>query len=263
MKQWLGWPTLIGLLFLVPFSVHSGVDPSGQAASCVQLAQQATNTQEKAVFNFIQSTLQASQATKDLLCQALRDGFNKNRIAPDRALSLLQRLNQSTAPLQQREDVLIVIGQTLLTLDLPIEMIVSKIEEGMAKGVPMGDILKEISERMVALREVRDFLFARGIKPGAEIAGTQIKLTFAIVDIVITDITGALEDLVRNAKNPEQTAQDASAIKAVVLSRLELDPRVPPELFSFMSKQINDPTSGWLSGLGQIAMNIASRIKKS
>jgi len=261
-KLWV--PMLVGLLFLVGFGVHSGVDPLAalQEASCVQLAQQTNNPNERAVFNFIQSTLQASQSTKDLLCQALRDGFNKSRITSERALSLLQRINQSTAPLEQREGVLLVVAQTLLTLDLPVEMIVSKIEEGMAKGVPMSEILKEISERMLALKEVRDFLLVKGIKVGAEVAGTQLKLTVQIVDRVITDTTGALEDWVRNAKNPEQAAQDASGIKAAVLSRLEMDPQVPRELFSFISKQINDPASGWLSGLVQIAMNIAARIKK-
>ncbi len=264
MKQWLWGPMSIGLLFLVGLGALSGVEPLDalQEPSCLQLAQQTNNPSEKAVFNFIQSTLQASQATKDLLCQALRDGFNKSRITPERALALLQRINQSTAPLEQREGVLLVIAQTLLTLDLPIEMIASKIEEGMAKGVPMGEILKEISERMLALKEVRDFLLVKGIKPGAEVAGTQIKLTVQIVDRVITDITGALEDWVRNAKNPEQAAQDASGIKAAVLSRLELDHQVPRELFNFISKQINDPASGWLSGLVQIAMNIAARIKR-
>lgn len=255
---------LIGLLISMGFWALSGVEPLAalQEASCVQLAQHTTNPVERAVFTFIHTTLQASPSTKDLLCQALRDGFNKTRITPERALSLLQRINQSTAPLEQREGVLMIIAQTLL-MDLPVEMIVSKIEEGMAKGVPMSEILKEISERMLALREVRDFLFLRGIRPGAEVPGTSLKLTLAIVDIVITDITGALEDdLIRKAKNPEQAAQDASAVKAAVLNRLELDQRVPRELFSFIAKQINDPTSGWLSGLVQIAMNIAARIKK-
>jgi len=207
---------------------------------------------EQDVYNYIDQQLHVSAQVKETLKAALKKGFADGRITPERALQFLQRIEATVASVELKEGVLLTIAFALLE-DLPVEMLINKVEEGLAKGVTMDLILAEIQERFFTLREVKLLLDGKGLKVNLEIqVGLfSLKLSITLMDIVITDIAGALEDYVRGGGNPE----DTKGVKEAVISRLRQDKRVPDP----MTNLIEQIVSG--EELSQIAQNIVTRLK--
>lgn len=206
---------------------------------------------EQDVYNYITYSLEASAQTKATLLEAFHRGFADQAITPARALQLLQRVNGSGAAIELREQVLLTIAAALLE-EVPVEMLVSKVEEGLARGRPMEEILAEIGERKATLEEVKALLESKGFKVGIELRlGTvTLTLSFELAGVVITDVAGALEDYVRNGNDPA----DSFAARQAVLLRLQRDRSVPAEVTGWIAASVS------AEELGGIAQNIARRL---
>ena len=205
------------------------------------------------VYDYITCCLEVSAQTKALLLKAFQKGFEDGAITPERALRLLQRVNGSGASIELREQVLITIAEALLQ-EVPVEMLVSKVEEGLAKGRPMDEILAEIRERKATLEEVKALLESKGFKVGVElrIGSATITLSFELTGPVITDVAGALEDYVRNGNDPT----DSFAVKQAVILRLQRDRSVPAAITEWIKANVG------AEELGKIAQQIAKRLEE-
>jgi len=219
------------------------------AAPLVIADQEQVTAQD--VYNYITYSLEASAQTKATLLKAFHKGFEDGALAPARALQLLQRVNGSGAAIELREQVLLTIAAALLE-EVPVEMLVSKVEEGLARGRPMEEILAEIQERKVTLEEVKALLESKGFKVGIElrVGSVTLKLNIGLTGLVITDVAGALEDYVRNGNDPA----DSFAAQQAVLLRLQRDRSVPTALTGWISASVS------AEELGRIAQEIAGRL---
>lgn len=215
-------------------------------------AEQAEVTAQD-VYEYINCCLEVSAQTKSTLIQAFQQGFEEGVMAPERALQLLQEVNESGAELQLREQILLIIAEALLK-GVPPEMLVNKVLEGLKKGVPMSVILAEIGERKATLEEVKALLESKGFKAGIElrIGSATIKVNIELTGLVITDVAGALEDYVRD----EQDLADPFAVKQAVILRLQRDGSVPAAITEWIRTSIS------AEELGRIAQNIAARLEE-
>ncbi len=202
------------------------------------------------VLNLI-AQLPFSAADKNALTTSYKKGMDDGRLTPDQAIQLLQKIGlQSNAPVDQRKDLLVTIGQALLE-ELPVDVLISKAEEGVAKGVPMSAILNEVQERKATLEQVKALFDQRGIRSNA--VDETSPYPQAVIDAAISDVASALEDYVRGGSNPN----DAPAVKGVVLSTLKQDGRLPTGLVSSIDEHLSD------ADLSTIAQAIAARLKQS
>lgn len=203
------------------------------------------------VYDYINCCLEVSAQTKATLLQAFQKGFKEGAIAPQRALQLLQRINGSGAAIELREQVLLTIAKALLE-EVPVEMLMSKVEEGLARGQPMAEILAEIGERKATLEEVKALLEGKGFKIGLElrVGSVTLKLNIGLTGLVITDVAGALEDYVRDGNDPAASL----AVKQAVSLRLQRDRSVPTALTGWVSASVSPDE------FGRIARNIAGRL---
>lgn len=184
---------------------------------------------------------------------AFAKGFADKRITPEVALRLCQRLKQTAAPISLREGILQIIGRALLE-ELPVTMLVDKAFEGLTKGVPLDVINDDLLERKMTLGEVKTLLASKGITANLTIrfGALTVKLSQEVVDMVITEAAGALEDYVRGGGKLE----DANAIKSAVQLRLSRNPLIPQTLTSYIDQVVS--AAEW----AQIAQNIAKRLKR-
>ncbi|HED04319.1 MAG TPA: hypothetical protein ENI60_06090 [Candidatus Fraserbacteria bacterium] len=188
-----------------------------------------------------------STADKNFLADSFQKGLKDGRLTPDQAMDLLQKVGlQNSAPIEQRKDVLVTIGQALVA-GLPVEMLVSKAEEGVAKGVPMSEILKDIQERKTTLTQVKALFDKRQIRSST--ADRASSYTQASIDAAITDVASALEDYVRSGNDPN----DASAVKDAVSKTLKRDGRLTAKLVNLIDEHLSE------IDLGTIAQAIAKR----
>jgi len=221
-------------------------------ASSLAIADQDQVTEED-VYSYINYSLEASAQTKATLIEAFQKGFADGAITPARALHLLQRVNGSGAAIELREQVLLTIAEALLE-EVPVEMLVSKVEEGLAKGRPMDEILAEIQERKATLEEVKALLESKGFVVGGElrVGAVTISLSFQLAGVVITDVAGAIEDYVRGGGNPT----DSFAVRQAVLLRLQRDRSVPSGVTEWVAAAVS------AEELGRIAQNVARRLEE-
>lgn len=208
---------------------------------------------EQDVYDYINCCLEVSARTKATLLEAFKKGFQEGAITPERALKLLQRVNESGAPIPLREQVLLTIAEALLR-SVPVEMLLSKVEEGLAKGRPMDEILWEIRERKATLEEVKALLEGKGFVVGLELqlGAVTVNLTFELAGKVITAVAEALEDYVRGGGDPA----DEIGVKQAVILRLQRDRSIPREITTWLEATISGKE------LSQIAQGIAQRLEQ-
>jgi hypothetical protein len=205
------------------------------------------------VYNYIDCCLEVENfATKDRLKQAFQKGFEDGAVAPQRALQLLQEINESGAELQLREGVLLTIADALLG-SVPVEMLINKVLEGLKRGVPMSGILAEIQERKATLQQVKVLLEGKGFKVGVElpVGNATIEITFEVAGVVITEIAGALEDYVRSGNDP---ANGLAVMRAVALW-LQQDKRISATVVEWVKLSVS--VEEW----SRIAQSIAERLE--
>ncbi|MCK4681534.1 hypothetical protein KAT59_00725, partial [Candidatus Bipolaricaulota bacterium] len=67
---------------------------------------------------------------------ALEVGFAQERIEPDEALHLIRRLSTVQGVPAEKEAILVTIAHALQD-DLPVKILVDKVEEGLARNIPL------------------------------------------------------------------------------------------------------------------------------
>lgn len=204
--------------------------------ACVSLLGWAATEQD--VENLIES-MSISSASKATVKSGFLQGIQAGRLTADAAFDFLQRVATSGADLADREAVLLNIAATLLA-DIPVEMLINKVVEGLARGLSMDVISKEVAERRQTLTEVKTLIAQKGI--------TTEHFPQSEVDAVITDIATVLENHVRSGKNPS----DGSLLDQT-LTTLDRDGRVSDSLFQSLSNSLSE------GELASIANNIANR----
>jgi len=173
-------------------------------------------------------------------------GIDDGRLTVDEAFGFLQRIATSGAAIEDRQTILLAIAQSLLE-DLPVEMLVNKVDEGLARGLPLDVVAKEIVERRQTLIEVRALMAQKGVTIQQQPNGPGFART--AVDAAITDSATVLESHIRSGKKPN----DGTLLNAT-LTTLQRDGRVPSTVFSALAGTLGE------ADLARVATNIESRI---
>ena len=142
---------------------------------------------------------------------ALEIGFAQGRIEPDEMLHLIVRLSTAQGNPAEKEAILITIAHALQD-DLPVKILVDKVEEGLARNIPLTVILNGsgghprilgLVQRASLLEAVRDLLYSKRIFSAPE--GTKAVSTCipnARFDCLVSEIAGSLADYLEGGGSP-------------------------------------------------------------
>ncbi|MEA1871688.1 MAG: hypothetical protein U9N00_05805 [Candidatus Bipolaricaulota bacterium] len=168
-------------------------------------------------------TLAASHAEVDqalsVLCPtsaaeimaAFEVGFTQGRIEPGEALHLIGRLSTAQGEQAEKEAILLTIAHALQD-DLPVELLVDNVEEGLTRNIPLTVILNGsggqprilgLVQRASLLEAVRDLLYSKRIFSAPE--GTKAVSTClpnARFDCLVSEIAGPLADYLEGGGSP-------------------------------------------------------------
>jgi len=97
---------------------------------------------------FILSTIELGMAQEDFPAEPL--------------LRLMDRLISHPSPSFEKEAILIILAHALED-GFPIEGLINKASEGLARGVSLQQIELGLSKRLILLAETRDLLYSKGI----------------------------------------------------------------------------------------------------
>jgi len=187
-----------------------------------------------------------SSSAKGTVRSGFLQGIRDGRLSADAAFDFLQSVSTSGAPLVDRETVLVAIAGTLLG-DTPVEMLINKVVEGLARGFPMDVIAAEVVERGQTLGEVKALLASKGIRIQSSADDGGFPRTE--VDAAVTDIATVLEDHVRSGSDP-----DDGTLLGRTRNTLQRDGRIGNDLFQTLSNALGE------AELARIARNIENRI---
>ncbi len=147
----------------------------------------------------------------DEIVQAFGIGFSLGRLSPDRMLQLVNRLAVDEGSPADKEGILLVIARALED-DLPVDLLVDKTEEGLARRIPLGVILNGtvgetrilgLVQRKQILEAVRDLLYSKGIfcvsGKGQAVATS---LPIERFDRIVTEIADVLCDYTESGGSP-------------------------------------------------------------
>jgi len=118
---------------------------------------------------FERALLEIPVANPDRFLRAIEIGFGQADFPAEELLQLIERLATHTAPSPEKEALLLPIVSALEE-GLPIEGLVNKAFEGLARRIPLPDIEHGLHQRLILLGEVRDLLYSKGVfsvAPGA------------------------------------------------------------------------------------------------
>lgn len=218
---------------------------SALAALVLLIAPWAWAASSEDVANLIES-MPLSASAKVTVSNGFLRGIGDGRLTADQAFAFLQRIATSGASIEDRQTVLVSIGQTL-SEDIPVEMLINKVDEGLARGLPMDVIAAEVVERRQTLVEVKTLLNQKGIQIQLQTNGPGFPRS--AVDAAVTDVATVLENHVRSGKQ----ANDGTLLDTA-LATLDRDGRVAQQLFEALAAALTE------EDLAAIAGNIASRL---
>jgi len=142
---------------------------------------------------------------------ALEVGFVQGRIEPNEVLHLIKRLSTVQGVPAEKEAILLTIAHALQD-DLPVKILVDKVEEGLARNIPLTIILNGsggqprilgLVQRASLLEAVRDLLYSKRIFSAPE--GTKAISTClpnAYFDCLVSEIAGSLADYLEGGGSP-------------------------------------------------------------
>ncbi len=185
------------------------------------------------IFAYI-DTFHISLSAKEILTESLRRGFNQGRLTPNRAFGFLTKIHQSGAQIPVREQVFLIIARTLQE-DLPINRMLNKVAEGLARGEPLSTIAPILQEWKTTLQGVKVLLESKDIHVGSKVLNQNKPLPIYPFDLLTEDIAGGLEQYVIAGKDPT----DQQLVKREVILRLKRDVRIPPALVEIVEKRVS------------------------
>jgi hypothetical protein len=133
---------------------------------------------------------------------AFEVGFSQGRLSPEEALRLLERLAKAQGGAAEEEAILLVIAHALEE-DLPVTMLLSKVAEGLARGIPLPVIAQDLSQRERLLAGVRDLLYAKRIFRAQEgMPAVSPSIPGPRFDLLVTHIADALGGYLEGGGSP-------------------------------------------------------------
>jgi len=155
------------------------------------------------------STLYPANAPE--IMAALEVGFAQEHVEPDEMLHLIGRLSTVQGNPAEKEAILLTIAYALQD-DLPVKILVNKVEEGLARNIPLTVILNGsggqprilgLVQRASLLEAVRDLLYSKRIfsaPEGTKAVSTCIPNTR--FDCLVSEIAGSLADYLEGEGSP-------------------------------------------------------------
>lgn len=98
----------------------------------------------------------------DFILSTIELGMTQEDFPAELLLRLIDRIVNHPAPSFEKEAILIVLAHALED-GFPIEGLVNKASEGLARSIPLQQIEQGLSERLILLAETRDLLYSKGI----------------------------------------------------------------------------------------------------
>lgn len=215
-------------------------------AAVLLTAPQAFGFADKNDVNNLIANSSISSSAKGLVSSGFLLGIDQGRLTADSAFSFIQQVENSSASTDDKQTILVAVAQTLLS-DTPVEMLVNKVGEGVARGLQWGVIAAEIVERQQTLMEVKTMLTQKGVQIQQSQNGPGFPRVS--VDAAVTDIATVLENHVRSGNDPN----DGSLLSAT-LTTLQRDGRITSDLFQTLNNVLTE------GDLATIANNISNRL---
>ena len=139
----------------------------------------------------------------DFILLTIELGMTQEDFPAAPLLRLIDRLVSHPAPSFEKEAILIVLAHALED-GLPIESLINKASEGLARDVPLQLVERGVSECLSLLTETRDLLYSKGIFSAP--AGTPQTVTTAIpmprFNQLISHIAGTIGDFLEGGGSP-------------------------------------------------------------
>ena len=89
-------------------------------------------------------------------------GMTQEDFPAEPLMQLIDRLISQPAPPFEKEAILLVLAHASED-GLPIEGLINKAFEGLARGIPLQQIEQGLSKRLILLVETRDLLYSKGV----------------------------------------------------------------------------------------------------
>ena len=155
-------------------------------------------------------------ASADRIVAAFALGFEQEGFPAEQVLRFVQRLAASPGPSTEKENILLTLAFALEN-GLPIDELVNKGFEGLARSIPLNTIGRGLSQRLRLLIEVRDLMYAVGIfsAPAGAPAVSPV-LPLPLFNQFVMHIADAIGDYLDGGGSP----LDGHAIYQVVVLRL-------------------------------------------
>lgn len=171
---------------------------------CLLMVVPTQNTRAETTSIDVEQELQSLglQSAAEIM-SAIETGFLQGRLTPDEMVSLLSNLAAYSGEKEEKEILLLTIACALKDDSLPVTMLIDKVEEGLARKVPLQTIRQMISERASLLAEVRDLLYMNLIFTSSEYGQENcLVLPLPRFDFLVTQIADTLADYQESGRSP-------------------------------------------------------------
>jgi len=98
----------------------------------------------------------------DYILSTIEMGLAQDDFPAEPLLRLIDRLATHPAPAFEKEAILIVLARAMED-GLPIEGLINRASEGLARNVPLGQIEQDLAQRMLVIDKTRGLLFDKSI----------------------------------------------------------------------------------------------------
>ncbi len=134
---------------------------------------------------------------------AVELGLSQPDFPAGEILQLIERLATTSHSAQEKEALLLNVV-VALEEGLPVDGLVTKGLEGLARGVPVPQIEQSLHQRLVLLAETRDLLYAKGIfsvAPGSP-QSVPTALPTPRFNLLVTHISDTIADYLEGGGSP-------------------------------------------------------------
>jgi len=134
----------------------------------------------------------------------------------DETYRLFQRLASAPGAASDKEAIILVVTRAIEE-SLPIDSLLNKAFEGLARGVSLPSLNQLLTQRLRLLEESRDLLYARGIfraTPGASVAAGASALPPSRFDALVSNLGDALGDYLESGGSPFESQKIYDEVQA-------------------------------------------------
>jgi len=137
------------------------------------------------------------------ILQAIALGYEQEGFPAEDVLRLVERLVDYPSPGPEREGILLTLA-TALEEGLPVDGLLNKAFEGLARAVPLAQIDSGLHQRLILLIEVRDLLYAKGIfsVPAGSPQSVPSALPTLRFNELLTNVSDAVGDHLEGGGSP-------------------------------------------------------------